>query len=567
MPLQLRTLLFGLAVIFLSSCHNMPDHARYIPKDAVVVAGLNTKEIGKEIAWSALVGSKLFEQMKARLPQHTAMEDLGNAGIRHMSTSYLYVRNSQADSRVRITAIIPLEDETKWEAYVQKTFTAATITSAGDRKEAKLVNGMYAGWTKDVLIVMNLLDRSEPELLPVDTINLEEMSADADRATVMPPAAAPREVDEATLAAEMQQAFSVEKTNTLTDDKRFKKLESKGHDMTLWINYESLMNQNAAKMGMPSELALSGTLWAGSAFAAGFDFEKGKITGDMEYYISDAIKDIAKKFGAARVSAETMERLPAHDLDMLLAFGMSPEGTRAMLEKLGVLGFVNLALADQGLTTDDILQAFDGEMALAVNDFSVSYKNTTYTTSDSATVNYTGSFPSMNVLYAMKIGKREKFDKLMTWLEGKSLITAKGNNVYAVLNDSVFLVKGDQYLAISNRLETAQGFLSGSYKKEAKPAIVGNELKGQPLGFFVDFQKLLGAVQPSALTDSTQIRALAETKRLLNNMTVTGGAYESDAFHYQMSVNFMNHEENSIFQLMNYAMMLNPSTPQPRQPI
>ena len=43
---------------------HVPDHAKLIPGDAAVVAGINTGEIGKKIAWNAILGSKLFDEMK-----------------------------------------------------------------------------------------------------------------------------------------------------------------------------------------------------------------------------------------------------------------------------------------------------------------------------------------------------------------------------------------------------------------------------------------------------------------------------------------------------------------------
>ena len=52
------------ALLLLSACHRTPDHAKYIPKDALMVAEINTKELSKKIAWSMITGSNLWDKIK-----------------------------------------------------------------------------------------------------------------------------------------------------------------------------------------------------------------------------------------------------------------------------------------------------------------------------------------------------------------------------------------------------------------------------------------------------------------------------------------------------------------------
>ena len=56
--------LFVVCIVFLSSCSSVPDHAKYIPKDASVVVALNIKEIGKTLTWSSIKGSKVLDDLK-----------------------------------------------------------------------------------------------------------------------------------------------------------------------------------------------------------------------------------------------------------------------------------------------------------------------------------------------------------------------------------------------------------------------------------------------------------------------------------------------------------------------
>lgn len=53
-------------VLLLSACHSLPDHAKYIPKNAVAVLSVDIENLGKKVAWNAITGSKIFDEWKAR---------------------------------------------------------------------------------------------------------------------------------------------------------------------------------------------------------------------------------------------------------------------------------------------------------------------------------------------------------------------------------------------------------------------------------------------------------------------------------------------------------------------
>jgi len=157
---------FGLATficctIFFSACNSLPDHARYIPKNAVAVFSLDAKTLGKKVAWNVITGSKLFQEMQnemAKGQSKEGMNSLDEAGIDASNTFYLYVSSDKNyKNSNRVTVLLPLSNATQWETFVKKTFPAATIKQQGDRKEAVLTGKVFASWTGKLLIVMNAL--------------------------------------------------------------------------------------------------------------------------------------------------------------------------------------------------------------------------------------------------------------------------------------------------------------------------------------------------------------------------------------------------------------------------
>ncbi len=535
------TILLFLAIGLFSACNRLPDHARYVPKDAIAVAGINLKGLGKKIAWNMITGSKLFKEMQKRIPeQHAkdAVNGIEKAGIDALNTFYIYVKT---DTRFiggnRITGLVPLSDASQWEAYVKQTFPQVVIQQKGDRKEAKLGNNMFVGWSKSLLIIINIM----PAETPADG-NMQQGST----------------VDMAALSAEMDNAFNVTKENSIVNIKRFTDLETEGHDLTFWLNYDLLMSQYmsgnvAQKMGV----SLSDELWKDAGFTAGFDFVKGKITGDMRYYMSADMKDIGTELGALNTDKDMLDRLPNQNMDMLVAMHLSPKGVKSILEKMNLLGLVNIGLSTEGLNADNVLDAFTGDMAFVMNDFSLHTESVT----DSfmgQTVVHQNQMPTLSMSYVMKINKKEEFQKIIKLAEEvKGLQSIAGG--YAIPlddKDSVYVMMNDQFLVVSNKYANATGMLKGDFKSQKMPEVAASQVTGHPVALYMDIQQMFKNIDATINQSSHDSAMIMESKKLLNNMSLTGGAFRDNAFEYHLDINFTNTDENSIIQLMDYGMRI-----------
>ncbi len=544
-----------LMLIVFSSCNHLPDHARYIPKDASIVVGINMKGIEKKVAWDSFVGSKLFDKIEKNSPLKSILSDAENSGI-SSSTPYLYVKSDKGlgEGGV-ITALIPLDNAGKWEAYMKKIFPSATLKQVSGRKEALLPYNMYAGWNDKLLIVIYSLPSAS-------NYQSMAMAAMANNATGgdSSSAAAPqsKSMDETTMAAEMENAFNVSRENSLIENKRFTELESAGHDITSWVNYDILLSKTMQQMsGATGGLTLASTLWKDASAASYYDFEDGAIKGNVHYYMSDDLKDICKELGATNADKDMINRLPVQNLDLLMAWHLSPKGLKALLEKIGVLGFVNVALTSQNMNADSILNAFTGDMAIVVDNFALNNQSSQPTDS----MGNTNSFrPSLDAMYVIKINKKESFNKLLQLLisSGGGGLTPMGNNTYMVpitSTDSIFIMTDDNYAIISNKSVVASNFLKGTYKGQKLPSEA--DIYGHPCGVFIDVQQIVGTINPGITHSAHDSTMIAEGKKLVSSMGMSGGAYKDGAFEYNMSVNFVDKKENSLLQIMDFAVRMN----------
>ncbi|MES2701213.1 MAG: DUF4836 family protein [Bacteroidota bacterium] len=532
-----RSILLLLSLVMLvSACSRIPDHMRYIPKEAVMVTGINAKALGKKIAWNVITGSKLFREMQARMPQKSAKDAISGiekAGVDAANTFYVYVKtDNRFKGGNRITGLVPLADAGAWEAYVKRVFPNAQIKQQGERKEASLSEDLYVGWNKSLLIAINTI------ATPGNVTGDEAPVAGA-----------------ADMTAEMENAFAVSKDNSLSGNQRFMALEQEGHDVTFWLNYDQLMTQYSGDMAQKAGVSLSGTLWKDAVFTSGFDFKKGKITGDMHYYVADEMKDIGKELGSANADKDMIGRLPNDSLDVLFAIHLSPKGLKGLLEKTGLLGLANIGLSESGLTVDNVLNSVTGDMAFAMNSFRLRTEQVTDSFMGQV-VTHKIQKPTLAVSYAIKINDRAQFQKIVDLAKANGL-RQSGNGFVMPLNteDSVYILLNDQYVVASNKYMNATRFLEGSFKSGKMPAEAAGAT-AHPLGLYIDIEQLFNNTDAGISSSPRDSAMIAESRKLLRSFSLSGGEFKNSSFEYHLDINFKNTEENSILQLMDYGMKI-----------
>lgn len=513
---------FVISALMLTACHSKPDHRKYIPKDAALVAGVNMSSLSKKIAWNMITGSKIFKEMEKKVPKKSGsdvMSGIDKAGIDVLNTFYVYLKNdNRFNTGMKVTALVPLTDASEWEAYLKKSFPQAEIKDHNNLKVASLDGNMYLGWNKNLLIVMNMLGD-----------NTADMSA------------------------EMDIAFNVSDDNSIKSNKSFEKLEGAGHDLSMWVNYDQIMNAYNDRMGPDaSGIALSKSMWKDAAFSCGFDFVKGKITGDMAYYTAHNMEHIYKEFGSANVSKDMVSRLPGKDLDVMIATHFSTKALKDIMDSTGMLGLANSSLSVQGTNVDKILDAFTGDMAFTINDLAIS--NST----PNPNIPYTVQNTSYCMSYVMKINKKENFQQLMSFAKDNAGIKPMGDGYYLPINthDSVFVVSDNDYAVFSNKYANAANILHGTDKSQQLAAAVATQAEGHPFAMFVDIQETIRNIDFTNSIDAEDAAIYNESRKLLNNISFSGGEYKDNAMQAHMEINFTNKDESSIITLLDYGMKI-----------
>jgi hypothetical protein len=310
------------------------------------------------------------------------------------------------------------------------------------------------------------------------------------------------------------------------------------------------MNQYMADaMNANPGVSLSPSVWKETAIACGFDFRKGKITGDLAYYMSKEMEETYKHFGNEKVSSDLIARMPAKDLNMMMALHFSPKGTKELLDKTNMTGLVNTGLASEGLDIDKVLDAFTGDMAFSINALSLS-----------GLANAAAPRRAACMSYVMKLNQVQQFEKLVAMGAELGAILPIGKAYVLPLSptDSMYLVYDKEYAVVSNQLPNAGQILAGSYKNQ-DGAARGDMKKAHehPFSVFVDIQQSVKNIDLGTGISPADAALFDESRKLLSGIRVDGGEMRDGAIQAHMAINFTNTSENSLIALLNYGMRVN----------
>ena len=207
------------ALLLLASCHSVPKHARLIPKDALFVLGVHTGEMRKELAWSAITGSGLMEELRKagrdnNFPE--AIKDIEQSGIDFSSTLYVYTKpDTRFSQSMRMAAVLPVSDARKVTAYIRKYAPGGIIRTIKDRSELMIAGKVCISWNGDALVAMNPLVQKVVHEAPTAADSLDGGSA----------AWTEEIADSAATAAEMDILFNPAKDAAITSNARWEALE------------------------------------------------------------------------------------------------------------------------------------------------------------------------------------------------------------------------------------------------------------------------------------------------------------------------------------------------------
>ncbi|WP_143308548.1 hypothetical protein [Chitinophaga vietnamensis] len=545
------------AAVVLSACSKVPEESKYIPKEAGVVLELNAKQLTQKLVTNGLSMEKLFNAAQTKDTSITnAWNDAKNSGIDLASNffaSFIF-RGDIREGKSYLSITGSLKDADKFEAYLKKNVADFSLKNKNDFKyiwDAK--QHAVIGWTKSTLIYVAPLDRNKLDQLNnngMPTLPDANGDGDVDSAAAAPaatasPAAQVTEDEAATWVAETDHLFHLKENETAGTIEPFKKLMKDPADIAVFVNPESIYNSGQFAM-IPANFK---KLMEGTYYTGTLNFEKGKVLFNGDTYYGKELAAIYKKFGKKEVDMDMLKKYPSENITGFLSYAIDLHVIGEIIKSTGADGLVNMGLQNAGLTMDDILNAFEGQLVYVASDFTVTKKESQY---------FPGEFrdePSAKWIFNLKVGNKDAFNKVMTSPMVKQYFTKEGDH-YVMANPAMAAMAPsfnitEKSVTLGSDSALLQQYLAGKGSIKL-PEGVESKVKGSMMGGYLNVEQIMKNI-PEDKVDSTEKSMIVKLKNLLKDATFSAQTSSGDIQHSEAVLNFKDQDKNSLVQLVEFG--------------
>lgn len=521
----------GAAVLLLTACSKAPEGGKHIPKTAALVFSINSKQIQDKLVTEGLSVDKIFEAVQGQDTTNEmakALKEAQNSGVDLKGdVSIALVPGDKGKSYA--TAVAKLDDASKFEAFMKEK----------SKKEVKSGTDFKYIIDKEGLIGFN-----KETVIGIFSINTNKLDFTGDVGVQAP---AGPEADEKGWVEVLNGLFHLKADESVGAIESFKEVQKEKGDVSFWMSSEQIYAFNP---GTPSGVAaLVSTnmkkLTEGSYQTAAVHFENGKIKVNSLAYAGKEIQDIMKKYPMEKVNIAALENYPSENV---LGFALMNFDLRMLgdiIKLMGMDGFANMGLAETGLTLDDVLKAFTGEIALVASDFSVVSKPSEWDSS------YKVTKPEVKWVFNMKVGDKAAFEKVMNTPMVGQMFTKQGTEyvpnqpmgeLAVSINDKRILAASDNGLLTS--------YAAGKSKVKLDEGVL-SKAKGNVMSMYLSVEKLVNNIpaEEMKLPDSV----LNDVKGLLKDFTVATEPNNGKSQRSTLELNFKNENQNTLVQIVNFS--------------
>lgn len=507
-------LLLAIIFLFISSCKNSGVNGLAIPKDASMVVHFNGASLTSKLSWDEIKQADWFkENINEEKDEYKKklLNDPEASGV-NIKSDFVYFQNKAGNGEYG-AFLGNIKDAAAFEKLVTSIHKDVKVEKSGDLNTIIMGGSNIVTWNKSKFIVLT------NEHSPLDESNeFKRVQMDDDTPPLYNP---PTPLSADTLVTIGKELMNLSNSKSLNDDKRYTSLLKENGDIHIWMNTEKLYAAQGAPM---LSLMKFGDMLKGNISATTVNFDNGKINFFSKQYMSKDLAQIFEDHKPQPVSAEVINKIPGENIIAAFAANMPTEGLKAFLKLSGMDGFANMFLSKYKVTVDELINAYKGEMVVALS------QNSQSGLMDSADMEHLRFSSGPDFMFGMAINDKPSFDKLLGLIKSE---------LFSDEDSAKFKFQtNDQWFALGSNPTTLQSFIAGGNNNHA----FTNLISGHPVGGFIDIQKILSSGKffpmSSSAADST-----------FQNIIFTGGEYADGALTLKTEINFVNKSTNSLKQV------------------
>ena len=533
-----------LVAVLLSSCSKKgPDYARYIPKTAGYVISFDVQRLTQKLAEDSLTMENMLSVLK---------DDHDSKDYSEALAKWAEFRDAGVDFEQKVLVAIPaldvttgsasfqmvagLKDAAKLEAFIAKMPQAPKVQQEGDISMVDM-GDMVLGWKKGAVMMVGTHTAEDYDLL--------------NDSTEAPIGALPGAEG---VKALLKKFFEQKKDESILSVKDFVTALEKPSDVMVFTNSDALTGATVNPFMAAMQTKLK-ELLQGVYSVTRINFEEGRILMENEAYAGAKMSELLKKYAGPVVDMSLVERYPGSNVNTVTAFSFNPQLLPAFLQETGFDALAGVALAETGITMDEVIKAFKGDFAIMSSDFTVKTMN------KGQAEDFMSYMPTGQLLAAVRIGDKAAFDKLLALAEKQQLIRREGNRIYPVVPPTDMAAGNAVVAGVENDvliIASDSALYAGYAAAKSNPAVKAGAvtaLKGKSIGFYVDAASILQGI-PDAVFDSSDLHEkniLHRSRETFREMWFNTANFDGKKISSQGEV-VMAPGKNALPQMVRFLM-------------
>lgn len=514
------------AVLFMASCGSKSSSHLPVPKNAAFAVHINNSSLSSKLSWDEIKATNWFKEMSEKENDSLAKQLLNNpeaAGINVKEDMVFFMQKRGAVAVGVFQGSV--KDAAAFEKFNQEILKKHeknfTTKKEGDISYLKMDDNAIVSWKGSrfsyafATDVFSKMSRSFSYNDNEDKPKKNKFGTDS-------------------LKAYIKNLYDLDSDESLANDDRYEDLLKEEGDVHFWMNNEEYYNaMTEGFMSVMSMMKLS-SLFENSISATTLNFDNGQIVVKSKQYVSEEMGRLFDKHSSKNVNTAAINRIPSQNVLGVMAINCPPGAVKDLFKIIGVDGIVNSFLGRAGLSMDDFMKAYKGDMLVSFSDLGVKKETVSY-----GDFSHTYTKTDMKVLFALSVKDRNEFDRLVNMATEdfredpsfkKEVSYKLGNDWFAAGNDSSYVDK----------------FLAGGDNKMP----FASKISGHPFGMYIDMQKIFTSVKE---TGKENVAGLDESMKTWQEVVITGGEFNNGYVRSEMVINMVDKKTNSLKQLNQYA--------------
>jgi hypothetical protein len=520
-------------VLLFASCGNKGGNSGLmVPKDAAVVVHINSPSLSSKLSWDEIRQTRWFKEISKENTDTMAQQllaDPGSSGVDIKANMIFYIKKYGRNSYLIFAG--SLTDAGAFEKFSKKMNEDAVVKKDGDFNYINSAKGGSVVWNKSHFAYA--ADAFVPKV--ADIIGRKNRSNSSGEFK--------SGFGSDSLKIFGIEALSLKKSNNLDNDDRFASLVKDGGDMHLWLN----LGQYNSGMGSMMPMMETNALFEGNVSAISLNFENGRISAKSKHFFGDKMSKLLASHKAEPVSAAVINRIPSSNVVGVLAFNYSPGVIKDLLKLVGISELADMFLSRVNFSIDEFVRANKGEVLLSFSDLTATTKKEAMNTKSKVDTSNKRKM-DMKILFATSVNDKAAFEKMVTIIHDLTKKLREGEIMKMKMPEINYKLDNN-WFAASNSAEFRDKFLAGG---DSKLPFV-DKITGHPVGIYIDLQKLMGSLHSDFGDAATNNKKGSDSAvNIWQDIVVRGGEYKDKAIQFDLEVNLLDKNTNSLKQLNQY---------------